>query len=121
VARGGRVRSETYIALAGFYAASRERRSSRERDIGLWWRAKKGFPSFRAAWVESTGEVYVVQHGPGPRGGEVSVIGRAPDRRSLERLVRGWREVCGQAGSLDWLLGRFRGPGSREVATSFEA
>ena len=59
----------TYPALAGFYAADRRRKDSRELDLGLAWRERNGFPTFRAAWVADTGEVYLVQRGRGREAG----------------------------------------------------
>jgi len=97
---------ERYPALAGFYAGDSRRRSSRETDLGLWWRGRRGLPSFRAAWVEATGEVYLVQHGPAPRAGEVTVLGRECSRARLMRRLAGWREICGRPGSVDWLRSR---------------
>jgi hypothetical protein len=31
---------QTYLSLGAFYAADRRRATSRERDVGLWWRAR---------------------------------------------------------------------------------
>ena len=49
----------TYPSLEAFYAGDRRRRSSRERDVGLWWRGRGG-ATYRAAWVQATGEVYLL-------------------------------------------------------------
>ena len=38
----------TYLSLGAFYASDPARRSSRERDVGLFWRSQQG-PTFRAA------------------------------------------------------------------------
>ena len=93
----------TYPALAGFYAADRRRKDSREMDLGLAWRERAGFPTFRAAWVADTGEVYLVQHGPWPGGGQVTVLAHVADRRTLMHRLAGWREQVGGHGSLNWL------------------
>ncbi len=93
----------TYPALAGFYAADPRRRSSREVDLGLVWRQQIGFPTYRAAWVADTGEVYLVQHGPWSGGGQVSVIANVADRLTLMRQLAGWREQVGRHESLNWL------------------
>jgi hypothetical protein len=110
---------ETYLSLAAFYAADPVRRRSRERDVGLFWRSRRG-PSFRAAWVQDTGEVYLFQHALGGRGGgSVHLLpGRFGDDEVQERLD-GWQDHCGVPGSLDWLLDRVAldtpqpGPGAR--------
>ena len=101
----------TYSALAAFYRVDPRRRTSREADYGLWWRGEDGLPSYRAAWVEATGELYLVQHGPDRGGGRVTVLGREPDRDALERRLAGWREICGRPGSVGWLRDRFDGRG----------
>jgi hypothetical protein len=94
-----------YPSLDAFYASDHRRRASRERDLGLFWRARGG-ATYRAAWVQATGELYLLRHGrPDCRGGFVRLLGRFP-AHELERRFAGWREVCGQAHSLDWLLER---------------
>lgn len=99
--------SVTYLSLGAFYAADPVRRSSRERDLGLWWRTAGRGPTFRAAWVQDTGEVYLVQHGlTGPGSGHVEVLSRIPDGERLEAVLDGWRHQVGEPGSLAWLRGR---------------
>ena len=60
--------ARTYLSLGAFYASDPARRASRERDVGLFWRSRRG-PTFRAAWVRDTGELYLFQHALGGRGG----------------------------------------------------
>ena len=94
-----------YPSLDAFYAGDRRRRGSRERDIGLFWRGRGG-ATYRAAWVQATGELYLLRHGrPDCRGGYVRVLGRYAAHELSTRLA-GWREVCGRPHSLDWLLER---------------
>jgi hypothetical protein len=98
--------ARTYLSLAAFYASDARRKPSRERDIGLWWRSRRG-PTYRAAWVEATGEIYLFQHGlTGAGGGSVHLLAGRLDADELERRLDGWRDVCGEPGSLDWLLAR---------------
>jgi hypothetical protein len=95
-----------YPSLEAFYAGDSRRRLSRERDIGLMWRARHG-RSFRAAWVQETGEVYLVRHGhPLDGGGVVCVEDRRFELRELLEAVAGYREVCGRPSSLAWLVER---------------
>ena len=95
----------TYPSLDAFYAGDHRRRSSRERDVGLFWRGRGG-ATYRAAWVQATGELYVLEHGrPHCRGGFLRVVGLY-GARELEETFAGWRDVCGRARSLEWLLGR---------------
>ena len=97
----------TYPSLGAFYIAERRRATSRERDVGLWWRGHGAHPpTYRAAYVEATGELYVMQHEGTAGGGRVDVLGRFRSFAELHRRIRGWEEVCGEPDSIDWLLGR---------------
>jgi hypothetical protein len=99
----------TYLSLSAFYASDARRRTSRERDFGLFWRSRRG-PSFRAAWVEATREVYLFQHAlGGPGGGTVHLLEPELNERELDHRLAGWREVCGRPRSLEWLLDRMSG------------
>jgi hypothetical protein len=96
-----------YGSLAHFYRADERRRDSRELDIGLWWREHADGPLHRAAWVQDTGELYLVRLGaPGDDGGEVELLARVRDRARLEAALEGWREQCGGPHSLVWLRQR---------------
>ena len=95
----------TYPSLEAFYAGDDRRPRSRELDIGLWWRGRAG-ATFRAAWVEQTGELYLFEHvRPGLRGG-VHVLPRRFTEDELEHAFAGWRHVCGRPRSIDWLTAR---------------
>jgi hypothetical protein len=105
-----RAATQHFPSLVAFYNADRERLSSREQDVGLWWRdGEPGIdgPLHRAAWIEDTGELYLVRLGPPDEGGgRVEVLARIDDAERLERLLSGWRERCGEPGSLRWLRRR---------------
>jgi len=104
--------AQRYPSLVSFYRANPARLDSRERDVGLWWRNGKEGPMHRAAWVEDTGELYLVRLGPASEGGgAVEVIARTADADALEHALRGWRERCGMPGSLQWLRVRAAGIG----------
>jgi hypothetical protein len=101
---------ERHRSLAGFYDADPRRTRSRELDVGLWWRERADGALHRAAWVIDTGELYVARLGPVDEGGgKVEVLARTHDRAHLERALRGWRDHCGQPGSLTWLRRRAAG------------
>jgi hypothetical protein len=96
--------ARTYLSLTAFYSADPLRRDSRERDVGLWWRSTRG-PTYRAAWVQDTGELYLFQHAhTGPGSGAVHLVTGRFEAAELDRLLDGWRDRCGQPGSLEWLL-----------------
>ena len=98
--------ARTYLSLGAFYASDPARRHSRERDFGLFWRSLQG-PTYRAAWVRDTRELYLFQHALGaPGGGSVHLLALTLDEPELERRLDGWADVCGSAGSLEWLLRR---------------
>jgi hypothetical protein len=109
--------AQSYLSLSAFYAADPARRNSHERDMGLSWRSARGL-FFRAAWVEATGELYLVRRPLGRgRGGSVHLLAGTFGRAKLERRLVGWREQCGRPRSLEWLLARASGgddgPGPR--------
>src|ERR687893_1265327 len=88
--------ARTYLSLGAFYASDPARRASRERDVGLFWRSPKG-PTYRAAWVRETGEVYLFQHAlGGPGGGGVHLVAGTFDEPELDARLEGWRDVCGR-------------------------
>jgi hypothetical protein len=104
---GRHQRDGRYPSLAAFYNADARRISSRELDVGLWWREELDGPLHRAAWIEETGELYLVRSGPAAKGGgSVEVLASADSRESLEEVLSGWRECCGQPRSLAWLRER---------------
>jgi len=96
--------ARTYLSLSAFYAADPRRRASRERDVGLWWRSARG-PTYRAAWVRDTGELYLFQHAlTGAGSGSVHLVSGRFDATDLDVLLEGWRDMCGREASLEWLL-----------------
>jgi hypothetical protein len=96
----------TYLSLGAFYAADRRRDISSEHDLGLWWLGDDWHaPRFRAAWVEQTGELYLMQHEGTPGGGRLDVVASGT-LEQLERRLEGWRDVVGEWGSLRWLVER---------------
>jgi hypothetical protein len=98
---------QTYLSLGSFYSSDRRRATSRERDVGLWWRAHGPLArTYRAAYVEATGELYVMQHEGMRGGGRVQVVGRFDSFAELHRVIAGWEDVCGEPGSIDWLMTR---------------
>jgi hypothetical protein len=100
-------RPPRYRSLTNFYAADPRRVHSRERDVGLWWRERADGPLHRAAWVNDTGELYLVRLGPPDQGGgEVEVLATVADHERLESVLEGWREQCGRPRSLTWLRER---------------
>ena len=97
--------SETsYRSIIAFIREDDRRMRSREYDIGLSWRDASTGHMYRAAWVEETGELFVVQNGaPEDGGGHVEVLVTGCDAERLSRVLPGWRELVGPMGSLDIL------------------
>jgi hypothetical protein len=97
----------TFLSLGAFYAADKRRDISREHDLGLWWLGDDWHaPRFRAAWVEQTGELYLMQHEGTAGGGRVDVVVAGATLEEVERRLDGWRDVVGDWGSLGWLIER---------------
>lgn len=95
-----------FPSLEGLYADPRRRRS-RERDLGLRWRARDG-TTYRAAWIEETEELYAVEHlGHDGSGGSVRILGRVP-AALLDGVLRGWPDECGRPASYEWLCWQMR-------------
>jgi hypothetical protein len=108
LAQARRMTTHFYASLQAFYAADVRRRHSRERDLGRLWRGRRG-ATYRAAWVQDTGEVYVIRHGhPHKGGGTVEVTERRFGLGALHAALSGYEDVCGRPGSLGWLLERIR-------------
>ena len=104
----------SYLTLNAFYSADRRRLRSRERDVGLAWRGEDG-TTFRAAWVQETGEVYLFRHGhEQDGGGTVHLLARRFGLGELHRELKGYAAVCGRRDSLRWFLDRLGG--ARPVA-----
>ena len=100
-------RAGRYRSLASFYRADPRRVASRELDVGLWWREQIDGRLHRAAWIDDTGELYLVRLGPEAEGGgTVEVLAHLRDRERLDSALDGWREQCGEPSSLAWLRGR---------------
>jgi hypothetical protein len=100
---------EPHSSLAAFYAADSRRWPSAEIDLGLRWRGA-GVSTYRAAFVEATGELYVFEHVRADGGGGlVFVHEHRFARGDLAGTFAGWQEVCGAASSLDWLTCRAGG------------
>lgn len=96
-----------YGSLASFYLSDSRRVESRELDVGLWWREGDDGCLHRAAWVRDTGELYLVRLGPASAGGgRVEVLATVTAQSRLEGVLDGWRERCGEPGSLRWLRER---------------
>lgn len=94
--------------LTRFYSYSR-RKASRERDFGLYWRDGHNGATYRAAWLEATGELIAVRHGAlNDGGGTVERLGVFPDVRDVEDALDGWEEICGEPDSVHWLRARSR-------------
>jgi hypothetical protein len=97
---------ESHSSLASFYAANPRRWASREVDLGLRWRGP-GRRTFRAAFVEATGELYVFEHQRSDGGGGmVFVHERVSSDWGRAKVLDGWGLVCGEEGSFDWLVSR---------------
>jgi DNA-directed RNA polymerase subunit RPC12/RpoP len=95
-----RAGSGTEDSFAAFIAADSRRLHSRERDFGLHWSEPGSHRMFRAAWIEATGELYLVQLGDaGDGGGHVELLA-VFEGPALEAALHG---------SLRWLRRRSGG------------
>ena len=89
----------------GLRAGGLDRLTSREIDFGVLWRDGAD-SSYRAAWIEETGELYVVQAGqPSIGGGHVEVLG-VTDRVGVEAALEGWQTPAREHASVAWIRRR---------------
>jgi DNA-directed RNA polymerase subunit RPC12/RpoP len=95
----------TYASMEDFVRADLDRLASRELDFGVLWRDGAA-GSYRAAWIEDTGELYVVQAGPpSAGGGHVEVLG-VTDRIGVEEALEGWQARAQEHASIAWIRRR---------------
>jgi hypothetical protein len=101
-----------------FYAENPVRKNSGEADYGVWWlEGQMTFPRYRVSYIQTTGEVYAINHTT--RG--VQVLGVVPaDNLStdylhgetyyatLDKILAGWEDKCGQSNGLQWIRERLR-------------
>jgi hypothetical protein len=95
----------TYASIEDFVREDLRRLGSREIDFGVLWRDSAA-GTYRAAWIEDTGELYVVQAGPpSSGGGHVEVLG-VTDRAGVEAALEGWQACAREQGSIAWIRRR---------------
>jgi hypothetical protein len=100
----------TFSSIGAFHAADPLRARSIEVDFGEPWRTAGFGPSYRAAWLPATGEVFLVRLGAIPPGaGRVELLAHVPDEGVLAQMLSGWQRVCGGFDSVRWLRARLAG------------
>ncbi len=99
----------TWASMEDFLEADERRLHSREVDYGVLWRRPGSRVTHRAAWIEETGELYLVQSGPPAAGGGHVELLALTDRNGIERALDGWEPASRRPGGLDWLLSRVSG------------
>ena len=108
-----------YPSVEAFYSQNEARRRSPEADYGVWWMDDNRDWPWRVSYVQATGEVYAVKM---RGGGQVKVLGIVPPDpdertradlrrqltyyRTLDRILAGWVNHCGQPGGLAWIRER---------------
>ena len=105
-----------YPTMSAFLNEDERRLRSGEADYGRHWRLA-GWPhTWRASYVHLTGEIYVIYEAVA---GPVFVLGtvppdhydESPGRRdlyyaTLDRILEGWPERCGEFDGMYWLRDR---------------
>jgi DNA-directed RNA polymerase subunit RPC12/RpoP len=95
----------TYASMVDFVQADLDRLASREVDFGVLWR-DGARSSYRAAWIEDTGELYVVQAGPPDTGGGHVEVLAVTDRAGVEAALEGWQARAREHASIAWIRRR---------------
>ena len=97
----------SFPCLIAFVRAHPARLHSRERDFGLLWR--DGAAAYRAAWIEDTLELYIVQLGsPDQGGGHVRLLATDASLDQVESALTGWQDAISDSFSVNWLRERIR-------------
>lgn len=94
-------------SVVDFVGSDPRRLFSRERDFGLRWR--QGSSLYRVAWIEDTGELYIVQLGtPESGGGHIELLAAGAGAADVERWLGEWQDRMDRPDSLGWLRRRVR-------------
>jgi hypothetical protein len=92
-----------WLTLGEFYTLDPRRASSREVKYGTLWRKSPPVSTYRLSWVQSTGELYVVQPSePDERRDPVEVPGVLWNQSQVDACLEGWNHQCGGQRSLLW-------------------
>jgi len=95
------------LTLEEFYASDPQRAAAPQVPFGSLWREFAPVPTYRLAWVPSTGELYAVELSePDERKDPVEVLGVLWSRPQVEACIAGWSEQCGGQRSLLWARDR---------------
>ena len=120
-----------FPSIDALYDAFPEARHSTESDYGVWWKDDDG-GNWRVTYIHATGHLYAAYLGgtaskhakfmgqtmlvvsAGSDRGPVVILGKThpftDDRVGaadpMEEVLEGWAEVCGQQGSLSWVIDR---------------
>jgi hypothetical protein len=91
--------------LLEFYARDARRERSVESDFGVQWVGMGRAPRYRVSFIHDTGEVYGLRQ---EAGGAVILIAIGLPKgdeglRLVEKLLRGWADICGTPFSLGWV------------------
>lgn len=99
-----------YSSLEAFYDEKPARRRSAEADYGVHWRSTSEWGTSRLSYIRDTGEVYAVKFSPA----RVEVLGIVPPDdeeifyRTLDRILKGWLDQCGEPNGLQWVRERLK-------------
>jgi hypothetical protein len=95
------------LTLEQFYASDPKRAAEPQVPYGSLWREYAPVPTYRLAWVPSTGELYAVELSePDERNDPVEVLGVLWSRPQVEACLAGWPDRCGDQRSLLWVRDR---------------
>jgi hypothetical protein len=93
--------------LEEFYACDPQRARAPEVPYGSLWREFSPVPTYRLAWVPTTGELYATELSePDENKDPVEVLGVLWSRPQVEACLAGWPERCGDQRSLLWARDR---------------
>ena len=95
------------LTLEEFYACDPQRATAAEVAYGSLWREFAPVPTYRLAWLPTTGELYAMELSePDEDKDPVEVLGVLWSRPQVEACLAGWSERCGDQRSLLWARDR---------------
>lgn len=92
------------------FFADERRAKSGEIDFGVWWRDGSEYPTYRVSFIVDTGELYALdmQETNAELIGVIEGANEEDRRATVEAVLEGWADKCGQLNSLSWVRRRVK-------------
>ena len=91
------------FSTAADFEAEDPRRARRGRWVQLGSAWMNGSEILTVYWLAETGELIAAGN---PNDAPIEILGVCEQQRDVERVLRGWWQVCGWQGSFGWVRNR---------------